>query len=348
MRSRYTARESALSEHQDPILSLWSQNLDGMTPPAAHTKLRHGYLANPAGPGLGVLLHDEASGQPVGVQCLHARTFWQDGVAQHVAALADYAVGQAHRSLGPALTLMRTGLGLGAARFGFVYGFPNARSQAVCTRAGMQRVGGTTRYGKLLSSRFLLRSPRRGAWWSWLAGPADGVLRLLDAARTLQHARGLRWSDAAPGDARIDAIWQRRDPRLLLSERSARVLGWRYAPEGFPGWRVSVAEDAHGQPLGYVAWARRDDVVLISDFFCGRPEHDTCRLLTGFARHMRRERASALSLEFYGCDEVARQLRRAGFFAKPGVSPLYVAAGQVRAPADAQAWYVTGFDRDGD
>ena len=253
----------------------------------------------------------------------------------------------AHRSLGPALTLMRAGLGAAQEhRLDFVYGFPNPKSAAVCVRAGMQRAGGTTRYGKLLRTRFLLRAHRHGAWLSRWARPVDALLQLIEAARGLRHARGLRWSDATADDPRIDAIWQQRGPRWLLSERSAHVLKWRYAPEGFPGWRVSVAEDEQGCPLGYVAWACRDDVVLVSDFFCSRPERDTCRLLIGFTRHVRHAPASAVSLEFHGSPEVAKQLRRAGFFARPGVEPLYLAPTQ--APVDARTWYVTGFDRDGD
>lgn len=348
MRSRYTARESALTEHEDLIQSLWSENLDGMTPVAAHAKLHHGYLANPAGPGIAMLLQDEASGRPVGVQCLHARTFWRGGTSYLVAALADYVVAPAHRSLGPALTLMRGGLALGASRLGFIYGFPNAKSQAVCSRAGMQRLGGTTRYGKLLRLRFLLRSGRHPALKPWMTRPADAALRALDAVRTMFHATGLRWSDATADDPRLDEIWAGRDPELLLSERSAQMLGWRYAPPGFPGWRISIAEDREHRPLGYVAWTCRDDILLISDFFCRRPKQDSCRLLTGFAWFVRHQPASALSLEFQGPREVADQIRRAGFLAKDGVAPLFFAAGTGDVPTDAQCWYVTGFDRDGD
>ena len=346
MRSRYTAHESDLSEHQELVSSLWADHLDGMTAPAARTKLRHAYLANPAGPGSCLLLHDEASHRSVGVQCLHARTFWHGTAAHRAAALADYVVVPAHRSLGPALTLMRAGLTAAWQGLDFVYGFPNRQSEAVCVRAGMRRIGGTTRYGKLLRARFLLRAHPQRRWLAPLARPLDALLHLIDAARALRHARGLRWSDATADDPRIEAVWQQRDPGLLLSERSARVLAWRYAPEGFPGWRVSVAEDAQGRPLGYVAWACRDDVVLVSDFFCSRPAQDTCRLLSGFVRHVCRQPASAVSLEFHGSPEIASQLRRAGFLARPGVAPLYLAGAQ--ASVDASAWYVTGFDRDGD
>lgn len=348
MRSRYTARESALGDHEGPVLSLWAQNLEGMDEAGARAKLRHGYLANPAGPGACLLLHDEASGQPVGVQCLHARTYWRGENPQRAGALADYAVASAHRSLGPALTLMRTGLALGQSRFDFVYGFPNQKSQPVCHRAGMQRIGGTRRYGRLLRSRFLLRPRLPAAVLPWAARAADLLVTLLDGLHLLRHGLGLAWREVQPDDARLDDLWRRRPAGLLLCERSTATLQWRYGGADTLDWRLAIAEDGRGRSFGYVAWACRNDLVLIGDFFCTDPDRGTRRLLTSFAWWARRLPASAVSLEFFGRAEVEKQLRGAGFIAKSGASPLYVAPGRQPAPADGQHLYVTGFDRDGD
>ena len=88
--------------------------------------------------------------------------------------------------------------------------------------------------------------------------------------------------------------------------------------------------------------------MLIGDFFCIDPRRDTGRLLASFGWWARRLPASAVSLEFLGAAEIEKQLRRAGFIAKPGDSPLYLAPGRRAAPGNTQELYITSFERDGD
>ncbi|WKB54557.1 hypothetical protein [Eleftheria terrae] len=343
--TRYIAQESAIVGNEATLAFLWSQNLPGASRPWAEDKLQRGYLRNPAGHGTCVLLREEASTEAVGVQCLHERVFWLGERCVKAAGLADYVVAQAHRSLGPALTLMRRCIDIGQARFDFVYGFPNSKSEAVCTRVGMVKLGGAMRYAKLLRSAPVLGSRVPGWLLPWLARPADALLSAWDARRWRREAAHLQWREVDAEDPALATLWMGRRTDLLLSERSPAVLGWRYPR---PQWRLSLASDAGGRPVGYVAWRLQDGSALISDFFCADPDRDTVALMSGFCREAAAAGASVVQVEFYGRPQVAAALLAAGFLQRESRAPLFLSRHGDAAQADAASWYITAFDRDDD
>jgi hypothetical protein len=114
--------------------------------------LRTGYLTNPAGEGVCAAALRRRRPNAEGVQCLHPRTFHL-GAQYHGACIADFAVSREHRSLGPALMLLRRIAEVGVERFDLVYGLPNAKSTAVCKRAGLKCIGYIRRYVKVLRLR---------------------------------------------------------------------------------------------------------------------------------------------------------------------------------------------------
>lgn len=349
MPSKYCVREVDIGAHARDITALWSRCLRSLSPQAAAVRLKHRYLLNPAGPGSALLLQQDDADTPevAGVQCLHARTFHHQGRTWQVAGMADYAVAEQHRTLGPALQLMKQALAAGRAHYDWLYGLPNTKSEAVCKRSGLVYLGSAGRWTALLRSRLLCRR--------WLPGPLAAVLApvldlglLLRDALGLGAARGQHWHDSAGSPAEIDAIWQQRPPELLLSERSRAVLSWRFGGDAAVPWTVSVARRRNGSLLGYVVWRVEAGVAQVADFLSTAPLRDTALLMRGFAWHLRRQRGvQRVTLEFFGSHDVAQALRSAGFWARPESLPLYLAAGQHEAPA-ADRWYFTAFDRDGD
>ena len=141
----YHIEEADLSTAAAAIQGLWVANLVGHDARSAAAKLRLGYAENPAGTGTAILLYPQGDDRPSGVQGLHPRLFHFGTRRLRAAGLADYAVDEAHRSLGPALMLMRRGSELGAERFDFTYGLPNRKAAAVVARAGLKRIGSDVR-----------------------------------------------------------------------------------------------------------------------------------------------------------------------------------------------------------
>lgn len=345
MSSKYLVRQVEIGAHAEAITALWSRCLRSLTPQAAQGRLRHRYLANPAGAGATLLLlAEDAPAEVAGVQCLHARTVHHLGRSWRVAGMADYAVAEAHRTLGPALQLMKQMRAVGQAQYDWLYGLPNAKSEAVCKRSGLLHFGCVGRWTALLRTGTLLRRKLPAALAALLAPVANLGLLLRDALR-LRGAAALRWTDGNGFPQTLDALWQRRPAELAISERSRALLQWRFAGGS---WTVSTAARADGSPLGYVVWRLEEGVVaVVADFLCADPGRDTALLMRGFAWRMRRTPAERVTLEFFGAPAVEEGLKAAGFWQRPENVPLYLAHGLREAPP-AAAWYFTGFDRDGD
>lgn len=349
MSSKYCVREVEIDAHAPDITALWSRCLQSLSPQAALSRLQHRYLRNPAGPGSALLLQqDEASVLNVaGVQCLHARVFHHDGHTWRVAGMADYAVAEQHRTLGPALQLMKRALVAGRAQYDWLYGLPNPKSEAVCKRSGLVRLGSAGRWTALLRSRRLLARwlPERMA--AVLAPALDPLLKWRDAL-SLGGARGQQWQDYRGVPPEVDAIWRQRPSQLLLSERTSAVLQWRFASDTVEPWTVSVARRRDGSLLGYVVWRAESEAAVVADFLSTTPVRDTALLMRGFAWHLRRVAAvERVTVEFFGSPDVAHCLDSAGYWLRPEALPLYLAHGLHEAPP-ADRWYFTGFDRDGD
>jgi hypothetical protein len=313
-----------------------------MTPQSAADKMRHWYEGNPAGTGACVVLQAAGQERPVGVQCLLARRHWSGGAAMQAAGLAEFAIDPAHRSLGPALSLLKKCLEIGHSRYGLVYGMPNASAFSVCNRAGLVHIGDMTRFVLPLRLGLLLRR-RNSRWMHWLQGPADLALRMQVAARAIWHRAPSHWREAGFDDPDVDAIWGLRPPYLSLSERSNQALDWRFNPAA--GWKLALAYSAARQPVGYVVWRLEDDSVQVGDFFSQDPDGLTAALLAGFARRVRAETGcNGIELEFCGRPKVERGVQSAGFLRREIMCPLVLDRRPIEGEATGRL-YFTNFDR---
>lgn len=350
MTAVYRTQIADLQQLASEIVALWAANLGGYDTASAAAKLRNGYVDNPAGEGVAAVLYAGADAGIAGVQCLHPRVFHLGHRRLLAAGIADFAVSLNHRTLGPALMLMRTVAALGIERFDLVYGLPNAKAAAVCSRAGLVKIGQSLRYAKLLrlGDRLDTRVPR---WARRIARAAvDAALQLGDVWRLLTIRPALRCLATTWDDPAVNAIWANRPDDMLLSERTSRMLAWRFGSGVSNGWQICKAVDKQGRACGYVVWRPQGDVAEVGDFFDSFKLKGTSMLMLAFAAFARRHGLNSLSVEFFGAPEVVLQLQRAGLARRGDERQIYrvpVPAGlqEVTAP---QGWYCTRFDNDAD
>lgn len=344
----YQIQEADLSASAAAIRALWVANLVGHDERSATAKLRLGYAQNPAGGGIALLLYPAGVEQPAGVQGLHPRRFHLGALQLSAVGLADYAVDAAHRSLGPALMLMRHGTQLAGERFDLTYGLPNQKAAAVLARAGLKRLGLVQRYAKPLRSQQLLAQRVPPALARMLAPAVDAAMWLQDLWRALTMRPSLRCMAADWADAGLDGLWARRPASLLLSERTGEMMRWRFGAPERGHWRLSLARDARGAVRGHVVWRLVDGFAEIGDFFSDDPDRLTAPLLLAFTREARGAGAASLSVMFFGREAVARGLHKAGMSPRPQQAPLFTLPGRDAALADPDRWYLTSFDNDAD
>jgi len=113
----YSIRDADLVTDAASITELWARNLNGYDLKAASAKLIRGYRDNPAGGASVQLLAVQGEPVAVGAQGLHSRTFWLGDRSLSGIGLGDFVVNEAHRSLWPALLLIRHCIQLGTERF---------------------------------------------------------------------------------------------------------------------------------------------------------------------------------------------------------------------------------------
>lgn len=346
MTDGYIVEAASILMNAPAILALWQNGLMDLAGERAEQKLLQGYVNNPAGSGVCVQLRTTESDELLGVQCLLARDYFVGERHLRVAAMADYVVSDRHRTLGPALKLMKRTIEEGRHQFDLVVGFPNEKSLAVSTRAGLREAGRLMRYGKLLHSRYLLQRKLPSLAAKLLSAPVDLAIAAWDFARPLRWSSGLTWQVTTTSDPALDAIWQARPDDLMLAQRSAAALNWRFAagPQAVQVW---VARDRRHRPVGYVLWGVEDGTVAVRDFFCVEPQQHLSALLASFCWHIRRSNATSVSIEFLGAQWIHAAIVDAGFIVKADSLPVVAAESVGRTPPP-ERWYMTSFDRDHD
>ncbi len=350
MLAPYAVEGSELRRQSATIGALWIANLAVSSAEAVDAKIRLGYVENPAGAGHCVLLRRHAAESPIGVLCLHPRRF-HFGAQRIVGAnLADFAVAAAHRSLGPALSLMKHAISFGEEKFGMVYGLPNKKALAVFKRAGMKEIGAITRYVKVLCSQHYIARYMPDPVAGVLGKIVDGAMRALDAGKRLLLRPRMRGAGAELGDAAIDRVWQQRPVDLLLSERSADILQWRFGAPGRGNWQLYVVRSADGADCGEIVWRLNGGKAEVGDFFSCDPRRMTASMMLAFSAHARGRGARSVSVEFFGDESVVAGLRNAGFRAREAGHSLFLADDPAFAPGAGarQHWYMTRFDDDTD
>src|SRR5262245_13900842 len=306
----YSVRQSEALPVADTLIELWRRNLDVRPDIDLAARLRWYYRDAPAGPARVMLL--EADGTVVGCEGIGVRRFFVDGEPVPAALLGDLAVDRKHRTLMPAMTLMKAARET-AREHPLHYGFPNPAAIPLFDRLGYHRLGVLVRWVRVLRyARYigqLLASPM-------VARFAGAVL---DGARqVLASALPASWvlEPLADVDERLDRLWE--DARRqwgVIAWRGTAFLRWRFLrPPGSGCELVALAEPGGSTVRAYAVLEVIDTVCHVRDFLGVTPP-DVGHLLDLLAPYLYRRGATAISLSFLGSPRIDAMLRAHHFIA---------------------------------
>lgn len=339
----YQILETDAARHADDLVALWARNLPVAGDPRA--RLRWLYEDAPAGRGRTLLLTDGAAA--VGCAGIGERRFLaaHGGAPLRAAVMADLAVDREHRTLAPALKLVRAARERALAEHDFAYGFPNQAAVGLFKRAGYKPVGEMARWARLL---------RHGAWLTRRTGSAlvgrvggavlDSATLALSVAAARRGGAELRWLHrAAEIDARFDELARTAAARWpLLGERSAAFLRWRFME--LPGPRAQIATLSRGEALvAYAVVDHEGTVANVRDFLAA-DDAALGRLLERLCVDLYRGGSTSVSLRFLGGLAVTSVLVGHRFVVRQNERTV-VADGR-GLPASAEGWYITDADED--
>jgi hypothetical protein len=328
------------------LTQLWRENL-----PVAgdlYRKLRWFYLEAPTGPARAFLLHPRSSGaSAVGTAGAGVRAFAVGSVALEAALVADLAVASAHRSVFPALSLVRSVRGAVLERFPLAYGFPNTSAEPVFRRAGYELLGRMTRYVRVLRHRAHLE--RRLDLGS-ISGAAAAILdrtRLGAVQMRVARQRGrLAWVNGF--DTRFDRLWQIAQGDFdIVAQRDAAFLKWRFLEHPSDAFRIASLIGSQGQLDAYAIVEQEGSMLHVRDLF-GR-SRALGPLLDQLALAGWHEGAASLSMRHLGSGSFVRVLRERGFWPREQVRAVVVARAERAADSellDPGRWHLTDADED--
>ncbi len=333
----YSARPLSLEQDREVLLRLWRENMsDPRIGNVTAERFRWLYETNPNGPArtwLGLVDGERV----IGCGSLLPRRMSVAGRQMQAGILSDFTVDRDHRVLGPAMVLQRRILSdCREAGFDLVFGWPNARAIGVMKRIGYATVGIAhswikplrtgARLAPLIAERYSKYLPgwltpervaRMGAPLldRALAG-RDLLMRANDLART-------RVDLVDSIDDRVDLLWARAKNQLILGERNAAFLNWRYSRFTTERYRYALLSDrASHQLLGYLVFTMRGDTALIVDLFVDDIDRSMAPLVLGLTAELRAQSVGSLSLTYLGTPRFRAKLRSLGFFERGGDRPV--------------------------
>ncbi|MEZ4361133.1 MAG: hypothetical protein R3B48_13190 [Kofleriaceae bacterium] len=371
----YAVQRRRPTEVRAEVEQLWRRNLP--LEQSASAKFSWLYERAPLPPEsifvLGVVPAPAAVGEPdfipVGTAGVGLRELAVAGRVLRAGLLADLAVDRAHRTVAPALRLVREVKAWVLDELDLAYGFPNQHARGVFRRAGYQPLGPIQRYVRVLRHRGYLermqpadftrlperlRAPAqaalaRGPGARWLAAATlDGLQLARDLPDVVSGYLALDVSSASRPPHDVDALWGRcGDAYAVAAVRSTRLLSWRYpeAPE-----RRWFAARRGAALAAYAVVDQVDDAAHIRDLFGERAAVVT--LLHRLIFDAYRRGAASVSMRYLGDAWLHQALRAARFEARDADRVVFwgassrLAAAQREALADPSRWFLTDLDED--
>lgn len=344
-------------EHRDAFLGLCFRNLPASRE-TSERRYRKYYESNPAGPASFFLARPTGEQDFCGVVASFPAPLWVDGEVVPAVVNGDLAVDEAHRALGPALTLERTLLAsIGENGSTCAYGRPNPQAEVIVERTGFVDLGRVTQFVKVLKTRpfakaYVERPAVRPAV-SAASFALDPLLSLVSRERFQRRPRDLSVERPERFDERFSAVWDaaRREHRVT-SVRGAGLLNWKYELEvDGGGFSIFALARPDGEIAAYLVYEVKDGVRHVYDLLFGGSEKVLDTLLAEFVRDSRRARAAAVSLVHRGAaGPLTRRLRAFGFLRRTKEDGLRVLvdadAPYADSVLDGEAWYLLAGDND--
>jgi hypothetical protein len=365
------------ADARDDLLRLWATNLQLES--SAEAKYAWLYQDAPINPEDVWLLRATLEGavSTVGTAGVGVRRFQVGEGATDVTAglLADLAVDKAHRSVGPALGLVRAvkesvlGKGDAPGVHAFAYGFPNALAEGVFKRVGYQVLGVIGRYARVLrhaeyaarvrelelsrvppAARELLYKVAEQPFLAAMAGAAVDMAQLARRSpAAVESARRLRVEHVPMLDgAAVDVLWARaRGEHAVVAHRTGAVLAWRFPVEKRRTWYAAYSRDSRRGLRAYALVERHDDgVAHLKDLFGHRS--DMVGLLDLLPGLVYRTGATALSMRYLGAGWLKDALLERGFAERESTRMIAVGATESvkHAVMQPERWHLTDFDED--
>jgi len=319
----------------------------------AEAKYEWFYRSNVNSIGKIYLLFNGTQSSLVGVQGIAPRS-WRiatQGVTKtenQVGLLLDIAVDAQHRTLGPALKMIKNALGSEEGNYPIYYAFPNEKSESIFKRIGFKELGQFKRFVKVLRFNKYLQKHIPGPIADIVAAILNAGVHIKDRAMLFTVKRKFRGEKVTHFDAKFDELWNSSDyPKDIIAHRDAKSLQWYFGANPIYNTDTFVAiSNSDDSYIGYVVFRRTDkNDVVIYDLFSRDTGSSLCATLLLFVDHLRNADVGSITVECHGSRQMEQQLIKAGFSYRDS-KPIIYKLNNTALAIDVNAVYLTSYDKD--
>lgn len=355
MAFKYSVQHVAPGQVRADLLRLWRENLPVEGSGEERFHWLYGDVLEPPEKVFVLAAQGDVAAGPtlvVGAAGVVARSFFAGGRAYRAGLLVDLAVDRAHRTVGPALALVRRARESILGEFDLAYGFPNSAALGVFLRCGYRKLGLLRRYALVLRHADHVRRFVGGPVLPELAGAAlDAGRMALLLPRALAAASSFRFEWAPQVDERFDTLWhEAQHAYRMVGQRDATFLRRRFAHHPERARIACLTERAARHAMrAHAVIERRGDTVFLRDLF-GHPE-DLGALLDLLLVRLRLQNVASVSIWFFGSSTIDSLLRSRGFRRRKSDRNIVFDTGTSLAgnPSlfdDVEGWHLTEADED--
>lgn len=246
----------------------------------------------------------------IGTQGLFTRNWKTDFGITKVSVIGDMFVAKAHRTLGPALKLLRHVTEKACENADIIYSFPNKNAEPVFKRIGYKKVNDLTRYSRPLRSKDILQSHANLKMLTPFS-------RIIDFCLFIElHLRGFFTPNynveiRKPSDNELDALWEDANKHYsIIGERNAAFIKWRLVNHTKNNTQLAIIRKQNDNSIqSYIVFETDSQGHIdIDDILCRHGASQIKSMLVAFLLYAYREKIKTVSFVFSGNSDIKESL----------------------------------------
>ena len=261
----FIVRQGHLEDDKAALLYFWEEQ--GTKP--LDKKFRWMYESNPYGRAIFWLLIDENNQEIVGSSTLFPREIVVHGETYRAGIAGDLLIHKNHRTMGPALMLMRKVFeNAKNAGFDIVYTLPNRDADLLAKRVGYKEIATLSRYVNLFKVKQQLVKRGVPSIVSNILSPVlDGLLMIVKFKIWGGVRPRLKFAELDKFDHRLSSLWEKYGLSFsVLPGRSVAYMNWKYFNDPDDLNKVYAAfSDDEEKMLGCIVYCEDDNSVEIRE-----------------------------------------------------------------------------------
>lgn len=266
-----------------------------------------------------MIYHDKEE-NAVGMASIFGRNLMVKGKDIRIGVNCDIVVKKKHRTLGPAIMLVKSLLKQ-AENTGYkvLIAYPNKMSQLVFKKVGYKNIGTSYRWSRLINSEKKIRSQIKNQVASKI------LSRIFDTSMSLVSAETLtkiRYGKIIKKTVKVNITYDeititKNDTDEVSIDRSSEYMKWRYY--GVDKYDSKIfAVSINGLISGIIIYNIQAGEVIIEDILSDKTKGAIEVLIYKFIKKIKKIGVFSISIMHYGIDNLEKVMKSYGFFRREG------------------------------